>query len=94
MSDFTDRINAAPTHLAYFTRGGGRALITQTYGTVIAEDSDALTVQSAAVPNGQTVGATITIARADVVLRKDGGERITEAEWDEIFRTRGSEQTR
>jgi len=88
MSAFTERLDAAPTHVAYFTRGGGRALITQTIGGVLATDGDGIAVASAA----SNPSKVIYINTADIIMRKDNHERITDAEWDEIFATRGSEQ--
>lgn len=91
MSKFQDRIDAAPTHVAYFTRGAG-VLITQTMGEVVAEDGESVTIQSAAIPNGQAVGATVVIPRVDLLARKDNGERISQSEWDGIFATHGHQQ--
>lgn len=86
MNAFLERINSAPTHLAYFTRGGGNVLIAQTMGEVVREDEDYVTILSAAGLR------ELTIDREDVIKRVDGGARITEAEWDEIFAERGHEQ--
>jgi hypothetical protein len=78
------KTNAMPTHVVYMTRGGGNALITQSFCEVIAESDADVTIES--------VSGTLTIPRADVFAVKDG--RLTDAEMDAVFTAHGAEQNR
>jgi hypothetical protein len=77
-------MSALPTHVLYMTRGGGRAMITQSHCEVIGDTDEALTIR--------TVGDVRTIPKADVFAVKDG--RLTAAEVDAVFAEHGAEQKR
>lgn len=78
------KMNSMPTHVVYMTRGGGRAMITQSYAEVIADTDVALTIQS--------VTGVLDIPKSDVYAAKDG--RLTADEMDAIFAEHGSKQAR
>lgn len=75
------------SHLVYMTRGDTRAMITQSFGRVIAEDADSVTIDR---PSPLT-GRPITVARVDLHARTDG-RRLTEAEMLDVIAAHRSEQ--
>lgn len=78
------KMRAMPTHVVYMTRGGGTALITQSFCTVVSQSADSVTIQG--------VMGVKTIARSDVFAIKDG--RLTNAEMDAVFAEHGAKQRR
>lgn len=85
-----ERIAAAPTHIVYITRGGGRARITQSYGIVVAESDASVTLQTVAANDG--FSGRVTVASADLLARKDNQERVSDEEMDRIFAEHGHRQ--
>lgn len=75
-------MNAKPTHVVYKTRGGGRAMITQSFCEIINDAPDVLTIDS--------VSGVRQIPRDDVYAIKDG--RLTSDEMDAVFAEHGHEQ--
>lgn len=83
---FRARMDAAPTHVLYFTRGGGNCLITQTMGTVVEETPAHIIIDSAANEK------RIRITRADLLERSDDHVRLTEDRVDAVFAKHGDQQ--
>jgi hypothetical protein len=77
-----EHMKAMPTQVLYMTRGGSRALITQSLCKIISQTEDELTFE--------TVLGLRTISMADVFAIKEG--RLSEAEIDAVFKKHGHEQ--
>ena len=86
MNDAVKKINEAPTHLVYLTKGH-TSLITQTMGTVTHEDDEKVVIESC-------FGGAITVNKADLFGRKDDGGRVSPEEMDAIFAEHGHKQGR
>jgi hypothetical protein len=80
-------MKANDSHLVYMTRGGDRAMITQSFGRVIGEDEATVTIDRPSLLTGRP----IVVPRTDLYGRADG-RRLTEAEMQDILTAHRHEQ--